>query len=165
MVFINNFTFGQAHRHKPRDFCSFNVISNVNLFILTVSPIIRGAHWKQHHIFSCCFLEGESYWNTSSFSGKIRINSINHLGCSGSGHIVRMIWVRQPTSTSMEHLCSHLVWTLSCGPNFVAIFHNYILNNLWSLVWHNSDGKLASNLSWNHSFCSRISKGSLDTMK
>ena len=64
----------------------------------------------------------------------------------GSGHIVWMIWVRQPTSASMEHLCSHLVWTLSCGPNFVAIFHNYILNNLWSLVWHNSDGKLANNL-------------------
>ena len=99
----------------------------------------------------------------------------------GSGHIVGMIWVRQPTSASMEHLCSHLVWTLSCGPNFVAIFHNYILNNLWSLVWHNSDRKLASylkkcqikkskinplnHLSWNHSFCSRISKGSLDTMK
>merc|ERR1719391_1624400 len=162
---LANLQFSKLISICSEQFCSFNIISYVNFFILAVSSIIRSAHGEQHHIFSSCFLESESYWNTSSFSGKIWIDTINHLGCSGSGHIVWMVWIRQPTSASMEQLCSHLVWTLSCCPDFVAIFDNYILNNLWCLVGHNSDGKLSNDLSWNHSFSSRICKSSLDTME
>ena len=63
---------------------SFNIIPDVDFFILRVSAIIRGPHGKQDYVLAGGFLQREGDGDAATLPGQVRLHSVNHLSRPGN---------------------------------------------------------------------------------
>ena len=73
------FHFGEFLQVSGEQFGAADVISHVDFLVLRMRSIISRAHWQQHHILACGFLECESNGNGTTLPRQVRLNAVHEL--------------------------------------------------------------------------------------
>ena len=65
---------------RPKQLGPLDVVTNVNLLILRVGPVIRGSHGQEDHILPGGLLQGQSDGDAAPLPGQVGLHAVHHLG-------------------------------------------------------------------------------------